>query len=256
MTRTPRSIAKSIVRRGIKVGRRLRSLLLSSVIGTITNVKTQEAVVGLTFDDGPHPEFTPRLLEILEKHHARATFFLVGESAKKYPELVEKIAKAGHAIGNHSWDHPSFPLISSRSRRWQLRACEEAIAPYGQKLFRPPFGDQTIAARIDAFLYGYKVIAWNVVGVDWLDHDADVIVNRILSQITPGSIILLHDALYLSRQANYASREATLKAVDLLLEGHQKKYRFLTVPELLEHGRPKQELWLQDADKSWLNSLE
>lgn len=256
MTRTPRSIAGSIVRRGMRIGRRLGSLLVSSVIGTITNVTTQEAVVALTFDDGPHPEYTPRLLELLEKHHAKATFFLVGDSAKRYPELVERIAKAGHSIGNHSWDHPSFPLISGRDRRWQLHACEEAIAPYGQKLFRPPFGHQTIASRIDALLYGYKVIAWNVVGVDWLDHDADRIVDRILSRISPGSIILLHDALYVTEQADYASREATLEAVDLLLERERNNYRFVTVPKLLECGRPEKEILLQNADKGWLSDLE
>ena len=154
MIRTPRSIVISGARRGVNVIRRLGLFLVGNIVGTITHVKTEEAVVALTFDDGPHPEFTPRLLEILEKHHARATFFLVGESAKKYPELVKRIAKAGHSIGNHSWDHPSFPLITGRDRRWQLRACEEAIAPYGQKLFRPPFGNQTIASRLDAFLFG------------------------------------------------------------------------------------------------------
>ncbi len=256
MTRIPRSIVKSGIRRGLNVARRLGLLLAGSIIGTITHVKTKEAVVALTFDDGPHPDFTPRLLEILEKHHAHATFFLVGESAKKYPELVEEIVRAGHSIGNHSWGHPSFPLISGRARRWQLRACEEAVAPHGQKLFRPPFGHQTIASRLDALLCGYKVIAWNVVGVDWLDHDAETVMDRILKQISPGSIILLHDALYLTRQPTYASREATLNAVDLLLEDQQHQYRFLTVPELLERGRPQQTLWLQVADKSWLNSLE
>lgn len=256
MIRTPRSIVISGARRGVNVIRRLGLFLVGNIVGTITHVKTEEAVVALTFDDGPHPEFTPRLLEILEKHHARATFFLVGESAKKYPELVKRIAKAGHSVGNHSWDHPSFPLITGRDRRRQLRACEEAIAPYGQKLFRPPFGNQTIASRLDAFLCGCKVIAWNVVGVDWLDYDANRILERILSLISPGCIILLHDALYVTEQTDYASRDATLKAVELLLERERNNYRFVTVPELLECGRPEQEIWLQDAEKGWLSDLE
>lgn len=220
------------------------------------HVETKEAIAALTFDDGPHPNFTPRLLEILEKHNAKATFFLVGESAAQYPELVEQIALAGHSIGNHSWNHPSFPLISGNKRRRQIRRCEEVTSPYGQKLFRPPFGHQTLASRLDALLCGYKVIAWSVVGLDWLDHDANQIVDDILSQLRPGSIILLHDALYVTEQQNYASREATIEAVDLLLENQRNKFSFLTVPELINCGQPEYEFWGLRADDSWLNNLE
>lgn len=77
--------------------------------GTITSVTTRAPVVALTFDDGPHLEYTPRLLDILQRYQASATFFMIGEVAQKHPELVQLVAQAGHAIGNHSWDHRFFP---------------------------------------------------------------------------------------------------------------------------------------------------
>ena len=129
-------------------------------MGTITSVDTRDNVAALTFDDGPDPTCTPRLLDILERHHASATFFVVGETAQKYPELIRRMAQSGHAIGHHSWDHPAFPLITGRERRAQMRACAKAIAPYGQRIFRPPFGAQDVASRLSVFWLGYRVITW------------------------------------------------------------------------------------------------
>lgn len=91
---------KSLVRRAF---RRVRLRLT----GTVTNFLTEEPLVALTFDDGPDPVVTPALLEILAAHNAKATFFMTGENAVKHPELVEAVRGGGHAIGNHSWDHPS-----------------------------------------------------------------------------------------------------------------------------------------------------
>ena len=104
------------------MGRMLRTIRLPArlmaerLIGTITHVPTDEHVVALTFDDGPHPEFTPRLLDILERHDARGTFFCIGKYVAENQEIVRRAADAGHALGNHSWDHPSFPLISRTMR--------------------------------------------------------------------------------------------------------------------------------------------
>lgn len=237
-----------MVRRGI-------SYIPNQLIGTITHVSTPERVAALTFDDGPHPEFTPRLLEILERHQAHATFFVVGESARKYPDLLRRIADAGHAIGNHSWDHPSFPAITSHERKRQIHACEKAIGSYGQKLFRPPFGNQTLRSRVDALRFGYRVIAWNVTGRDWQDDKASVIFERLASGLRPGSILLLHDALFTAENARYASRDATVDAVRMLLERYGRSYRFVTVPELLCRGRPEKTWWYQPGDASYLAAL-
>lgn len=228
---------------------------LQRMIGTITHISTDDTVAALTFDDGPDPRFTPRLLEILESYRTKATFFMVGKNAKQYPELVRRVAQAGHAIGNHSWDHTSFRLITGRKRRAQIRACESAIAPYGQKLFRPPYGHQSIASRLDAFWLGYQVVTWNVIAYDWLDHDAERLVRQIVSKIQPGSVILFHEALHDIIEDNYADREPMLEAVKMLLERLGDRFRFVTIPELFQHGHPQRQKWYMKADVDFLNSL-
>ena len=236
--------------------RRLFNAAARRVMGTITHFSTQDTVAALTFDDGPHPEFTPRLLDILEKHQAHATFFMIGKTAQRHADLVRQVAQAGHAIGNHSWDHPSFPLISGRERRAQLRACEKAIAPYGQRLLRPPYGHQSVASRLDALWLGYQVVTWNLPGYDWLDHDADRIADRLVNQIKPGSVILLHNVLYHTVEERYADRQPMIEAVNMLLEQVGDRFRFVTLPELFQHGRPQRRNWYWKADRNWLNSLK
>jgi len=213
--------------------------LRRNLLGTISHVATRDAVTALTFDDGPDPEYTPRLLQILERHQARATFFMLGEKAHRYPALVQRAVQAGHAIGNHSWDHPIFPEISRRERRAQIRACAKAIAPYGQRLFRPPHGYLDMASRLDTLWLGYRVITWNVVVDDWCSLDTDWMAERLMSQIGPGSVILLHDGLCDSEGDQYLDRGPMLKAVDILLENLGPRFRFVTIPELLRYGQPQ-----------------
>lgn len=239
-----------------RIIRRLVGAAARRALGTITHVLTQDAVVALTFDDGPHPEYTPCLLDILERHRARATFFMLGETAQRYPNLLQRVAQAGHAIGNHSWDHPSFPLISGQERRAQLRACQRALAPYGQRLFRPPYGHQSVASRLDALLLGYQVVAWSLHAYDWLDRDANWMVDRLVDRIQSGSVVLLHNVLYHTAEERYADREPMMEALDMLLERVSDRFQFITVPELLQHGRPQRENWYLRGDVEWLNSLK
>lgn len=109
----------------VRMVKRLFAAVLQKAMGTITHVATQDPVAALTFDDGPHPRYTPRILQILEKHQARATFFMVGEAAQKQQELVRLVAQAGHAIGNHSWDHPSLSSICGRDRRSMIARMQQ-----------------------------------------------------------------------------------------------------------------------------------
>jgi peptidoglycan/xylan/chitin deacetylase (PgdA/CDA1 family) len=234
---------------------RLLNAVKRRAMGTITHVSTPDPVVALTFDDGPHAERTPQLLDILCRHRARATFFMVGEAAHRHPALVREVASAGHLIGNHSWDHPSFPLISGRERRRQVRACAEALGVDGQRMFRPPFGHQSVASRLDLLRLGYRVVTWNVVARDWLDRDRIWIADQVASQLRPGSIVLLHETLYAFAKEQHVGRQSTFEAVDLLLERFGERFQFVTVSELLRHGKPQLRNWYRKADPDWVASL-
>jgi len=219
---------------------------LRGALGTITHVVTESPLVALTFDDGPDPVWTPRLLEILAARDARATFFMLGRSAARHPDLVSAVVRGGHAIGNHSWDHPSFPLLRGAERRAQITRCARALGAAGSRLFRPPFGQQNFASRIDALLLGYQVITWNVVGMDWLRRGAERMARELDDQIRPGSIVLLHDTLADGGYSDgaYAPRDEMLTAVSTVTETLAKTMKFVTVPEILARGRPQRQPWL------------
>lgn len=209
----------------------------------LTHVETQDPVAALTFDDGPHPVYTPQVLRILDKHGAKATFFMVGEAASQYPEIVKDVARAGHVIGNHSWDHPYLPNIRSRIFRLkQLWHCANATAPYCQRLFRPPFGAQNAQIRFDARLFGYQVILWNVSAQDWILQDSEEIAQKMINRVKPGSIFLLHDAIYAyagsEESEEVKDRASMLQGLDQALSVLKQQIRFVTVPELLRAGKP------------------
>jgi len=208
--------------------------------GTITHVSTEEPVAALTFDDGPHPVHTLRLLELLSAYGARATFFMVGETAERHPHVVKQVAAAGHEIGNHSWDHSAFPLLSGRQQRKQLRDCTRVLAPYGgDKLFRPPYGWDNITTRLDTYLLGYEVVTWNIAAQDWLDHDGPTMARTVMEKFVPGSIILFHDTLHTFKDERYRNREPMLEAVSIILQQLGSAIRFVTVSELLRSGHPQ-----------------
>ncbi len=228
--RAPRERVKELVKR----------LLAASArpLGTIVRVDTAEPALALTFDDGPDTEETPRVLDLLAAHGARATFFMVGKRAAAHPELVERVAAAGHAIANHSWDHTSFLHLDGAGRRDQLLRTAAALAPHATPLFRPPFGEQSVRSLLDVRRAGYRVIAWDVVPEDWRDDADELLVARTLRRLRRGSIVLLHDSLYRTEDARYRDRKPMREALAALLARLAPTHRFVTVPELLALGRP------------------
>lgn len=219
--------------------------LVAALQGAIVGVDTTEPIVALTFDDGPHPEYTPELLSLLDRHDARATFFLVGEAAARSPTLVREIATRGHVVGNHSWSHPSFTMISSPERRRELQRCETVLAPHAAPLFRPPYGDHSRATRRDAHWCGHVVVGWSLDVHDWCEGDRDTLVNALENGIRPGGIVLLHDAIHdlgaptvgpvVTRPA-IMDRRIMLNALDAVLGRLSARFRFVTLPELLRAG--------------------
>lgn len=224
------------------------------MLGTLTSVVTREPLVALTFDDGPHPEFTPRVLEILRHHQAHATFFMVGAAAEKYQGIVRQVANEGHAIGGHSWDHRSFPSLPSGERRRQMLACEQVVPLQQTRLFRPPYGHQTVGSRLEAFWRRYEVVAWNVDSTDWQEEKPEVIADYVIGKLQPGAIVLLHDALFDQMNlppdqepSKCVDRRTMLSALETILERGRRQYNFVTVPELLCHGVPFRDYWFRDG---------
>jgi peptidoglycan-N-acetylglucosamine deacetylase len=231
------------------------ALIEKRVLGGLTHVATREAVAALTFDDGPHPQSTPALLDVLEQYQVHATFFMLGELAQQYPELVRKVAQAGHAIGNHSWDHPRFSVISSRDQRWQMRACERALAPYGQRLFRPPFGQHDAASRFNAWWLGYRVIMWDLDARDWIDDNAHSIAARLVHRMHSGSIVLLHDGLSHPTEERYVNRQPMHEAITMVLQQLDGRFRFVTIPELIQIVNKKTVDFQWVAKSAWPASI-
>ena len=225
---------------------------LSRPLGTLTHVTTDEPLVALTFDDGPHPEFTPRILDLLGERGARATFFVVGRAVRRHPEIVERAVREGHAVANHTWDHPSMPLLSARGRRLQIRWTEEVLPKGSARLFRPPWGHQSLASRITAWREGLPVVAWSAMAEDWLDDSADRLLARLRAGLRPGAIVLLHDALYETIDPTHRDRSATVEALSRLLAESAGVHRFVTVPELVRSGRPRYWPWYKTPDLAWL----
>jgi peptidoglycan/xylan/chitin deacetylase (PgdA/CDA1 family) len=155
--------------------------------------------VALTFDDGPHPTWTPRVLETLAEHGAKATFFLVGRKAARHPEIVKAIVDAGHAVGLHSWAHDRlFALRREKVVREDLRrgvAALERVTGTRPTLFRPPIGhtNPIIARVVDAL--DLTVVGWTIAGRDGLARArVDDVVARVRRDLRDGAIVMLHDS--------------------------------------------------------------
>ena len=186
----------------------------------------------MTFDDGPHPVLTPRLLDMLKASGIRATFFLIGQNAAEYPDIVRRIAAEGHEIGNHTWNHPQLTKLSPGALREEISRTSSTIAEIIGKplvVMRPPYG--ATSACINRWMnreFGMKVILWSVDPLDWKYRNSARVESQILAGAQPGAIILSHDI--------HATTVAAMPNVfDSLLA---KGYKFVTVSELIAMDNP------------------
>src|SRR5580704_14352935 len=205
----------------------------ASTPATWFSVNVDGPYLAMTFDDGPSPETTPRLLDILKQRNIKATFFMIGQNAERNPEIVKRILAEGHEIGNHSWIHPQFAKLSDDRVSEEITKTQNAIksaAGYTPTLLRPPYG--SITARQKEWIesqFGLSVILWSVDPFDWKRPGASVIQQRILAGARPGAIILSHDI----HKQTVDSMPATLDALAA------KGYKFVTVSQLIAMNRPK-----------------
>src|SRR5881409_2540097 len=200
---------------------------------TFNSVHVDGPHIAMTFDDGPSATLTPKLLDLLAAHHIRATFFVIGENVAEHPEIVERAAREGHEIGNHSWSHPNFGKMKEESVRSQLRRTDDAIKNATGKrptLMQPPYG--SITDREKHWIrdeFGYQIILWDVDPYDWRRPGPAVVRNRILKETQPGSIVLSHDI----HQGTIEAMPSTFDALEA------KGFRFVTVSEPIQMATPR-----------------
>ena len=190
---------------------------------------TDKKRVALTFDDGPHYKYTAEILDILDEYGAKATFFVVGELAERYPELILRELAEGHEIGNHTWSHPKMKKLTVDSLKQEILKTEELlneIADYRPKLFRPPEGSFSPLAEKTAENIDYEVILWTVDTRDWALAGTEEIVSNVKKNVRNGSIILFHD---FTRDGAHTLDALKILLPYLISEG----YEFVTVSELI-----------------------
>lgn len=186
-------------------------------------VSEERKYVALTFDDGPRPGTTERLLDGLKERGASATFFLIGEQLEDNRDLVARMAAEGHQLGNHTWSHRRLDAEAPEEAAQEIRRTEEAleeICGAGSYWLRPPYGE--VGPGLESQV-GVPMVKWSVDPRDWESRNADKVTRAILEAVQPNSIILLHD-IYPS------SVDAALRVVDAL---QKEGYWFVTVEELL-----------------------
>ncbi|WP_168188788.1 polysaccharide deacetylase family protein [Thermoflavimicrobium daqui] len=192
--------------------------------------RDSEKWVALTFDDGPHPEYTEKILDILQKEKVKATFFLIGQNVKSYPKLVQKELDEGHVIGNHSWDHPFLPGLGKEAATANIEKAKKEIEKAVKKqvtLLRPPYG-AVEGIKKELKKSGSVIVNWDVDTNDWREgRTSEQIFEAVKKHVQPGSIILQHDG--------GGNRSATIQALPKIIRYLKEQgYQFATIDQLLE----------------------
>jgi peptidoglycan-N-acetylglucosamine deacetylase len=201
---------------------------------TFTGLPPSTKQIALTYDDGPNDPHTLRLLEVLARHNAHATFFLIGRYAQQQPAIAREVVRAGHVVGNHTFTHPWLFSKSASEIRKELTDCRSAIhdaVGEHSNLFRPPFGSRRPAVLHIARQLGLEPIMWNITGYDWDAPPAAVIERKVSRRVCGGNVVLLHDGGH--RQMG-TDRSQTVAATDHLIARYQSEgYEFVTIPQML-----------------------
>ncbi len=192
---------------------------------------TDKKIIALTFDDGPDDKYTPQILNVLKKHNVKATFFLLGTRVHKYPNIAKQILQEGHAIGNHTYWHPELTKMNVDSMLWEIEQNEKELQNILQiktNLFRAPYGALTEVQIQKLHELGYRVVGWSIDTEDWRNLPASEIKQKILNQLHPGAIVLMHSAGHWTQDLS-----GTVEALDEIIPMLKKEgYLFVTIPEM------------------------
>lgn len=182
--------------------------------------------VALTFDDGPHPTLTPKLLSILAQEHVHATFYVVGQRVAQWPGIVRRVYQQGNEIGNHSWSHPVLPKLSTARIKAEIAKTDEAVRRATGVIpatVRPPYG--SISPRVRAAIGRRQIVMWDTDTLDWRYHDSKRIA-RVADRTRSGGMVLMHDI-----------HPRTVAAVGGIIEYLKSRgFSFVTVSQLYRGG--------------------
>lgn len=194
---------------------------------TFSRVLVSGNYIAITFDDGPHPQNTPRLLDILAARNVKATFYVIGRSVDLHPGVLRRTVAEGHEIGNHSHTHRLLSKLSESEVRQEMQRCQDAVgraAGVRMRTMRPPYGGLLQSQREMVHReFGYPTILWSVDPLDWKRPGPSVVTSRILSGTTAGGIVLAHDL-----------HSQTVDAMPATLDGLLRRgFKFVTVSQLI-----------------------
>jgi peptidoglycan-N-acetylglucosamine deacetylase len=207
----------------------------SQIFGRTLVAPRTPGQLALTFDDGPNPAWTPRLLNILAEHNVHATFFMVGKFAKSEPELARRVADAGHLIGNHTWSHPDLSRTRAPNILDELTRTSDILAEIAGKpirYFRPPFGARRPYVLKLARQLGLIPVTWNAMTNDWKESSAEKIAQNLIRKIDSNqssgyaSNIVLHDG---SHRGLNADRGPSASAASQILARYASTHKFVTL---------------------------
>lgn len=191
----------------------------------------QDKKVALTFDDGPDNIWTPKILDVLKQKGVKATFFVLGLQAQKYPDMLRRIDAEGHVIGNHTFDHVNLATVGSPKVDKELEECAnivQGITGKRPRLVRPPFGFHSPTVDNIVYSKGEIIVLWSLDTEDWKGHDSRTVKQRILPKMKNGFIVLQHDG------AN-PHLSGSVQALPEIIDGLKEQgYTLVTIPELLQ----------------------
>ncbi|MEH2421185.1 MAG: polysaccharide deacetylase family protein [Nostoc sp.] len=197
----------------------------------------EQKVIALTFDDGPWPESTAQVLDILKQNQIKGTFFLIGQNVKNYPGLVKREIAEGHVIGNHTWHH-WYQFLNPQAAAYEIVHTADLIyqvTGIKTNLFRPPGGIMHNGVADFARNSKYAIILWSSDSVDYSRPAVPKLINNVFSKAKPGGIVLMHDG--------GGNRSKTVQALPVIIANFRKQgYSFVTIPELLEMQDKDQKL--------------
>ena len=193
-----------------------------------------EKKIALTFDDGPDSVYTPQILDILREKGVKATFFVLGEQVKSFPELTKRMVSDGHTIANHTWNHPKLSKITTSQLVQEVESTTsqiEEVTGIKTDLFRPPYGDYTAGDIRMLQKLGYRSIMWSVDTVDWSGNTEEEILTIVHQNKSPGGIVLQHNF-----NASNGRLDGTVQALPKIIDQlRDEGYEFVTVDTLLSN---------------------